>query len=99
MNWSALDLTIIGPALLAGLLVTSTHVPLGQRVLKRGIIFLDLAIAQIAGLGIIAAYSFDWEPGGWQVQIIAMSAAILGVLLLNYTEKKWPDNESLLLYK
>ena len=97
MNWSALDLTIIGPALLAGLLVTSTHVPFGQRVLKRGIIFLDLAIAQIAGLGIIVAYSFDWEPGGWQVQIIAMTAAILGVLLLNYTEKNWPDIQEALI--
>ena len=85
MNWSALDLTIIGPALLAGLLVTATHVPLGQRVLERGIIFIDLAIAQVAGLGIIVAYSFNWEPGGWQVQLIAMTAAILGVLLLNIT--------------
>jgi len=97
MNWAALDLTILGPALLAGLLVTSTHVPLGQRVLERGIIFLDLAVAQIAGLGLIAAYSFDWDPGGWQVQLIAMSAAILGVLLLNYTDKKWPEIQEALI--
>ena len=46
-----LDWTIIGPALAAGLIVLSTHVPLGQEVLKRGIIFIDLAIAQVAGLG------------------------------------------------
>jgi zinc/manganese transport system permease protein len=97
MNWSVLDLTIIGPALIAGLLVTATHVPLGQRVLQRGIIFLDLAIAQVAGLGIIAAYRFEWEPGGWQMQAIAMSAAILGVLLLNYTEKRWPDIQEALI--
>lgn len=97
MNWSALDITIIGPAFIAGLLVTATHVPLGQRVLQRGIIFLDLAVAQIAGLGIIAAYSFDWEPGGWQVQFVAVSAAILGVLLLNYTEKRWPDIQEALI--
>lgn len=91
MNWSAIDLSILGPALLAGLLVTATHVPFGQRVLKRGIIFLDLAIAQVAGLGIIAAYSFHWEPGGWQVQLVAFSAAILGVLFLNFTEQRWPQ--------
>ena len=97
MNWSALDLTIIGPALLAGLLVTATHVPLGQRVLERGIIFIDLAIAQVAGLGIIVAYSFNWEPGGWQVQLIAMTAAILGVLLLNITEKYWPEIQEALI--
>lgn len=91
MNWSAIDLSILGPALLAGLLVTATHVPFGQRVLKRGIIFLDLAIAQVAGLGIITAYSFNWEPGGWQVQLVAFSAAILGVLFLNFSEQRWPQ--------
>ena len=37
-------LSIIGPALLAGLIITVTHAPLGIEVLKRGIIFIDLAI-------------------------------------------------------
>ena len=55
MNWGALDWDILGPALLAGLLVLATHVPLGMQVLDRGIVFIDLAIAQIAGLGVIAA--------------------------------------------
>jgi len=91
MNWGAVDFSILGPALITGLLVSATHVPLGQRVLQRGIIFLDLAVAQVAGLGIIAAYSFNWEPGSWLVQLVAMSAAILGVLILSYTEKHWPD--------
>ena len=43
---------ILLPALIAGILVLSTHVPLGFQVLKRGIIFIDLAIAQIAGVEI-----------------------------------------------
>jgi zinc/manganese transport system permease protein len=55
MNWSALDWSILGPAFIAGLLVLLTHVPLGAQVLDRGIVFIDLAIAQIAGLGVIAA--------------------------------------------
>ena len=55
MNWSALDWGILGPAAVAGLLVLATHVPLGMQVLDRGIVFIDLAIAQIAGLGVIAA--------------------------------------------
>ena len=97
MNWSVIDLSILGPALIAGLLVTATHVPLGQRVLQRGIIFLDLAIAQVAGLGIILAYSFDWAPGAWQVQLVAISAAVAGVLLLNYTEKHWPEIQEALI--
>lgn len=97
MNWSAVDWSILGPALIAGVLVTATHVPLGQRVLQRGIIFLDLAVAQVAGLGLIIAYSFDWQPGGWQVQLVAMSAAIVGVLLLYYTDKHWPQIQEALI--
>ena len=97
MNWEALDLAILGPAMLAGLLVVSTHVPLGQRVLSRGIIFLDLALAQVAGLGLIAAHSFDWEPGAWQVQVVALGSALAGALLLNFTEKRWPQIQEALI--
>ena len=92
-----IDFSILGPALLTGLLVTLTHVPLGQRVLQRGIIFLDLAVAQVAGLGIILAYSFHWETGGWQMQLIATGAAIIAVLLLNYTEHRWPEIQEALI--
>jgi len=92
-----IDLSILGPALLAGLLVTLTHIPLGQRVLQRGIIFLDLAIAQVAGLGLIAAHSFHFEPGGWQVQLIAFNAAVIGVLVLNFTEQRWPQIQEALI--
>ena len=86
-----IELSILIPAFFAGMLVLSTHVPLGQEVLKRGIIFIDLAIAQIAGLGVIAAASFGWDSHGWEVQVAAASAALMGALLLNIAEKKWPD--------
>lgn len=85
------DWTIIGPALVAGLIVLSTHVPLGQEVLKRGIIFIDLAIAQVAGLGVIAAHAMDWDPQGIQVQLAAVAAALLVATALHFTEKRWPD--------
>ena len=78
MNWEALDWGILGPALAAGLLVLATHVPLGIQVLKRGIVFIDLAIAQIAGLGVIAAHAAGLSPGGVAVQLAAVSAALLG---------------------
>ena len=81
---------IIGPAFAAGLLVLSTHVPLGQEVLKRGIIFIDLAIAQVAGLGVIAAYAMDWDHGGIEVQLAAVSAALVAAAGLSWTEKRWP---------
>ena len=85
------DLMIILPAFLAGLLVLVTHIPLGAQVLKRGIVFIDLAIAQIAALGVIIAGSGDLDPQGWGVQVAAGIAALLGALLLTWTEKRWPE--------
>lgn len=85
-----MDMSIVGPAFLAGLIILSMHVPLGQEVLKRGIIFIDLAIAQVAGLGVIAAHAMDWDPNGVEVQIAAVSAALAAAIGLNWTEKRWP---------
>lgn len=91
MNAASFDLMIILPALLAGLLVLITHIPLGAQVLKRGIVFIDLAIAQIAALGVIIAGVGDLDPQGWAVQAAAAAAAVLGALLLTWTEKRWPE--------
>ncbi|MEO5843245.1 MAG: metal ABC transporter permease, partial [Caldimonas sp.] len=91
MSWSAVDASILLPAFLAGLVVLATHVPLGIHVLRRGIVFIDLAIAQIAGLGVFVASLADSPPGGWQVQVAAALAALAGSLLLTWTERKWPD--------
>lgn len=97
MNFDTLSLSILGPAFLAGLLVLATHVPLGLQVLKRGIVFIDLAVAQIAALGVIAADTMGWEPQGIKVQIAAVCAALLGALLLTWTEKKWPEVQEALI--
>ena len=88
MNWAALDWTILGPALIAGLLVLATHVPLGMAVLERGIVFIDLAIAQIAGLGVIVAMALGLPEGGVWTQAAAVIAALLGALLLTWTERR-----------
>ena len=86
----SVEFSILWPALIAGLLVTATHVPLGMQVLRKGIVFIDLAIAQIAGLGVIAADVFGFE-GSAVVQISALAAALLGALLLTWTDKKFPE--------
>ena len=97
MNWSALDWGILGPALVAGLLVLATHVPLGSQVLDRGIVFIDLAIAQTAGLGVIAADALGLPEGGVAVQLAAVSAALLGAWLLTWTERKAPEQQEALI--
>jgi zinc/manganese transport system permease protein len=91
VSLSALDLSILLPAFAAGLLVTATHVPLGMQVLARGIVFIDLAIAQIAGCGVVLADRLGFEAEGIAVQVAAFAAALGGALLLTWTEKVWPD--------
>ena len=94
---NSLEIGILFPAFLAGILVLATHVPMGQHVLNRGIVFIDLAIAQVAGLGVTAASTFGFEAEGWRVRIAAVIAALLGALLLTWTEKKWPEVQEALI--
>jgi zinc/manganese transport system permease protein len=89
---TTLEWSILLPALAAGLLVLASHVPLGMRVLDRGIIFIDIAIAQFAGLGVILAHFLAWERA-WQVQAAALGLAALGALLLHFSEQRWPRRQ------
>jgi zinc/manganese transport system permease protein len=93
----SIEFGILLPAFAAGLIVLATHVPLGTEVLRRGIIFIDLAIAQVAGLGVIAADRLGFEQSGWMVQVSAVSAALLVSLILNWTHKRWPDVQEALI--
>jgi zinc/manganese transport system permease protein len=91
MTADGLDIGILGPGFLAGLLVTATHVPLGRQVLARGIIFIDLAIAQIAALGVLLAHAWSIEQGTAGVQATAFGAAVLGAAALYFCERRWPE--------
>ena len=83
-------LEIVGPALAAGLMIALTHAPLGIEVLKRGIIFIDLAIAQIAGLGLIAATTFFHHPSTWVIQSFALACTLVTAFGFRLAEKKSP---------
>lgn len=91
LNWDGLDIGILGPAALAGLIVLATHVPLGRLVLARGIIFIDLAIAQVAALGVILAQYLGLPEHGLAVQGAAATAALAGAGLLAFTDRRWPQ--------
>lgn len=97
MTFQNLEIGILIPAFLAGMLVLATHVPMGQHVLNRGIVFIDLAIAQVAGLGVTAASAFGFEAEGWSIQVAAVAAALIGALLLTWTEKIWPEVQEALI--
>jgi len=97
MSLFSIDVSILWPALIAGLLVVVSHVPLGQQVFARGIVFIDLAIAQVAGLGVIAASSFGLPVEGWTAQAAAGAAALAGAILLTWTERKRPEAQEALI--
>ena len=80
--------SIIGPALLAGLIITITHAPMGIEVLKRGIIFIDLAVAQIAGLGLLVSNLYLSNNLSWLSQIIALSFAIIAAFFFKMIENR-----------
>ena len=97
----SLDWSLLAAPLAAGLLVLATHVPLGREVLKRGIIFIDLAIAQVAGLGVMLATLLEWSHSEAAMdpitQLTAAVAACLGALLLTWSGKRWPDIQEALI--
>ena len=97
MNLLSTEISILWPALIAGVLVVISHVPLGQQVFARGIVFIDLAIAQVAGLGVIAASGLGLPIEGWSAQAAAGAAALAGALLLTWTERKRPEAQEALI--
>ena len=88
---------IIGPAISAGLLITLIHAPLGIEVLKRGIIFIDLAVAQIAGLGLVATSVYFYKSSDWLSQIVPLTCAILGALFFRMIENKIPKQQEAII--
>ncbi len=54
----------------ASLILTGIHAYLGVHVVERGVIFVDLALAQIAALGAVIAVVYGLDPhGGWSYWI------------------------------
>lgn len=86
-------ISLLAPAFAAGALISLVHVPLGQEVLKRNIIFLDLAVAQFAALGMIAFQTFIIVDeysllAGYGRLGAGLVAAILCAIAFNLLEKK-----------
>jgi zinc/manganese transport system permease protein len=88
---NTIELDILFPAFIAGLLVLATHIPFGMRVLQRGVIFADLAVAQIAGLGVVIAGLLDLTEHPLLVQLIAVLSALCGAALLAWIERQVPE--------
>src|SRR5581483_9251013 len=81
----ALMLEVLGWPLLAALVLAAVHAWLGLHVLARGVIFVDLALAQVAALGVtvalVAGHAADTNAAYWYALLFtAGGAALLAAL-------------------
>jgi zinc/manganese transport system permease protein len=70
------------------LVLTGIHAYLGVHVLAREVVFVDIALAQIAALGATAAFLLGYELETWQSYASGLSATILGALVLALTRTR-----------
>ena len=63
------------------LVLTGIHAYLGVHVLSREVVFVDIALAQIAALGATAAFLAGYETDTWESYVSGLSATLLGAIL------------------
>jgi len=69
------------PAFVASLILTGIHAYLGVHVVERGVIFVDLALAQIAALGATVAIVASMDPHGRASYWISLGFTFLGAAI------------------
>ena len=67
------------------LVLTGIHAYLGVHVLAREVVFVDIALAQIAALGATAAFLAGYELETWESYVSGLTATLLGALVLSLT--------------
>jgi zinc/manganese transport system permease protein len=78
---------MICPFVMAVVLV-AMHSHLGFHVVKRGVIFVDIALAQVAAFGVAISLLLGGEPGSGFTYAIALGSTFLGSLLISGTRTK-----------
>jgi zinc/manganese transport system permease protein len=81
--WEVMFWPIVACVLLPWLLVY-----LGLHVVQRGIIFIDIAMAQMAALGIYAAILFRVELESWTTFFIALGFTLIGAAIFSVTGRR-----------
>jgi zinc/manganese transport system permease protein len=72
----------------ACVVLVGIHAYLGLHVLLRGVIFVDLALAQIAALGTVIALVAGHPPGSYGSIAFSLGAAILGAAIFSITRMR-----------
>ncbi|HEY7368770.1 MAG TPA: metal ABC transporter permease [Thermoanaerobaculia bacterium] len=78
-------LELLLPAFLASLILTGIHAYLGVHVVERGVIFVDLALAQIAGLGTTVAYLMGYDLHSSTAYLVSLLFTFVGAAIFAAT--------------
>jgi zinc/manganese transport system permease protein len=80
VDWAILQFLL--PAIVASLIIAGIHAYLGLHVVERGVIFVDLSLAQIASLGAAIAVWQGYDPhNSPQVYWMSLGFTMIGALI------------------
>src|SRR6266700_6444149 len=72
---------ILLPAFVASLILTGIHAYLGVHVVERGVIFVDLSLAQIAALGTTVAYLAGYDLHATGAYLFSLGFTFFGAAI------------------
>jgi zinc/manganese transport system permease protein len=73
---------------LASLILTGIHAYLGVHVVERGVIFVDLALAQIAALGATIAILVGMDPHGREAYWLSLGFTFVGAAIFSFARSR-----------
>lgn len=73
---------------LASLILTGIHAYLGVHVVERGVIFVDLALAQIAALGATTAILIGMDPHGTGAYWMSLGFTFVGAAIFTFVRSR-----------
>ena len=81
-------LDVLLPAFVAGLILTGIHAYLGVHVVERGVIFVDLSLAQIAALGATIGYLFGYDVHSDRGYVFSLLFTFIGAAIFAITRPR-----------
>jgi len=81
-------LSLLWMPFLMCLVLTGIHAYLGFHVIAREVVFVDIALAQIAALGATAAFLFGFELESWVSYAFGLGFTTLGAVVLSLTRSR-----------
>ena len=90
------DLWFLAPALALALGLLALA-PLGAQVLRRGVVFIDLAVAQAAAAAALAIAAVVDHPVWWLAQAASAAGALASAAVVAGLARRWPQQREALI--